>query len=793
MNISIFRELDKINLLRRSYLCIAVMVIMTFGSITIPCLSFAQDEQSEDTRTVYYLIQSQEEQPYWGHNWSTASDWSGGVAPSDTTSAIFTVGDGKWVRPTAVFPAGTGEGNSLYLGYKPDGTTYDSGILNVKVSTTINDLVLGNGTIYQGADNTTETIRGSMTVNGNAYITIHNVDHSDHRNFKIESSISGAGTLNLTTNYKTDSIIGFHLVPVDSSGFTGSVVIDNQSRVAFDTTNVFVNVASITSAGALTINADQTFNVPLNSTDGSVTLHNANLVLEAGGTLYNLGSSGSGTCSLTNNSAQELNINNSSDTTYSGVIASTGKLVKEGAGTLKITSTADTSINCAVDIDEGTILLQKSISGKNRFGGTLNINSGGTLECEAKDSLGNGTGALTYNINGGTLLLNTSDNQTLMNKTVNLIGGIIKAGDDHPDCEGIDIKSGTTINGHAAPGAFADNPTVSTISVPIKVREDELLKINVDENAQIIFTNLVYNESNNTIGIEKNGSGVLTFSHTETIAASKTFSKPITVNQGVLQLTHDAVVTHGTVTVNDNGTLEYFVEEDEIKNITVANANKIFSTGNIVKTGDGTLKILAESQGMISAESILVSSGRIDAKGYINGKVSVSADAMLSPGNSIGSLSIDDFIIGDVTHSGELILNETGSKLLMEIGGSAIDENDSLIVSGDLTLHDGSIVYLAVTDDCDLQPGDTFTAVLSGNNSAALAADGFIGKYVRSTDFIDLQYIQLNGSEYGSNNGKYAITGRRYIDPNAVPEPSTWSLLILGVAELLCLKKQRKS
>ena len=782
-----YRKFDKLYRSLRSCLRIAVLIVLTFGTIAIPCLSFAQDEQSEDTRTVYYLIQSQEEQAYWSHNWSTASDWSGGIAPSDTTSAIFTVGNGYWVRPTTEFPTGTDKGNSLYLGYKPDGKTYDSGVLNVKGSTTIYDLVLGNGTIYQGTDNTTETIQGSMTVNGNAYITIHNVDHSDHRNFRIESSISGAGTLNLTTNYKTDSNsrIGFYLTPADSSSFTGSVVIDNNSRVAFDTTNVFVNAASITSAGDLTINYNQTFNAPLNCTDGSVTLHNANLVLEASGTLYNLGSSGSGTCSLTNNSAQELIINNSSDTTYSGVIASTGKLVKEGAGTLTITSTAETSLNCAVDINEGTILLQNSISGKNRFGGTLNINIGGTLECEAKDSLGNGTAALTYNINGGTLILNTTENQTFMNKTVNLIGGVIRAGDAHPECHGIEIKSGTTINGHAAPGASADNPTVSTISVPIKVREDELLKINVDENAQVIFTNLVYNESNKTIGIEKNGKGVLTFSHTETIAASKTFSKPITVNQGVLQLTHDAVVTHGTVTVNDNGTLEYFVEEDEIKNITIANANKIFSTGNIVKTGDGTLQILTAATGMISAESMFVSSGRLDMQGYFKGLLSVDSGATFSPGNSPGAL-----IIGDQTYGGGFILNEAGAELLMEIRGTDADQNDVLIVDyGNLELHDGSIVYLAATDDCTLQDGEEFTAVLHGANSSTIKND-FISKYVRSSDFNNLEYVQLTSGAY---SGKYAITGRRYIDANAVPEPSTWALLILGVAGLLYLRTRKNS
>ena len=122
----------------------------------------------------------------------------------------------------------------------------------------------------------------------------------------------------------------------------------------------------------------------------------------------------------------------------------------------------------------------------------------------------------------------------------------------------------------------------------------------------------------------------------------------------------------------------------------------------------------------------------------------------------------------------------------MEIGGADISLNDSVIADGELSFHEGSFIYLAATDDCPLEPGEEFTVVLSGSNSESLKNSDFITRYVRSSDFTDLQYVQLT-------NGKYAITGRRYINPNVVPEPSTWALLILGVVGLLCLKKFRKN
>ena len=124
----------------------------------------------------------------------------------------------------------------------------------------------------------------------------------------------------------------------------------------------------------------------------------------------------------------------------------------------------------------------------------------------------------------------------------------------------------------------------------------------------------------------------------------------------------------------------------------------------------------------------------------------------------------------------------------MEIGGTDIEDNDILIVDGgNLTLNNG-LIYLVATDDCALEPGNEFTAVLSGDNSGSLKSN-FISKYVRTNDFVDLQYIQLTSGDY---SGKYAITGRYQIHVIAVPEPSTWALLILGVAGLFCLKRFQK-
>ena len=128
--------------------------------------------------------------------------------------------------------------------------------------------------------------------------------------------------------------------------------------------------------------------------------------------------------------------------------------------------------------------------------------------------------------------------------------------------------------------------------------------------------------------------------------------------------------------------------------------------------------------------------------------------------------------------------------LLMEIGGENPDQNDSLIAGGDLQFNDG-LIYLALTGNNTLNHDDTFTAVLSGSSSGD---DGFaedLLSLVRSYNFTDLEYVQLDESYGEEYKDKFAIRGR-YVDPNVVPEPSTWALLALGVAGLMYWRKRTR-
>ena len=212
--------------------------------------------------------------------------------------------------------------------------------------------------------------------------------------------------------------------------------------------------------------------------------------------------------------------------------------------------------------------------------------------------------------------------------------------------------------------------------------------------------------------------------------------------------------------VNNSGaetTLTINVPEGETYNYTGAVANNI----SIVKTGAGTQQFNLE-QNATFAKEILVTNGRLDMKEYYTGLLTVKSGGVFSPGNSIGTLNLT----GD--------FNLDGGTLLMEIGGPTAADSDQLIINGNLLLNDGDIV-LQFLDG--MTPNAEFAVVLDADNSGDLDVLSLIDSYY------------FSGLSYGLIDGLWTLSGK--IDPNAVPEPSTWALLVLGVIGLLFWRKRK--
>ena len=265
----------------------------------------------------------------------------------------------------------------------------------------------------------------------------------------------------------------------------------------------------------------------------------------------------------------------------------------------------------------------------------------------------------------------------------------------------------------------------------------------------------------------KNGSGSQTVGATNVTGSTE-------INAGILKLMGDSTlynlsggsdsnpvtldVTGKTLTLN-NTELTKFIGSITASSVTV-NA-----------TDDAPFQIYTAANGLVDADSFVVSSGRVDVKGCMEANVSVEADATFSPGNSVGNVNID----GDFTLNGDL---------LIEVDATGAD---TLVCEG-FTLNGGTVMLNWQDDEipffatCDLI---TSTSDLS-DVYANLGENLDFSTSPEVEQLFNDGYITLQLVAGNSNN-----IIRLSIDRNAVPEPSTWALLVLGVAALFLRKRVR--
>ena len=568
------------------------------------------------------------------------------------------------------------------------------------------------------------------------------------------NTYTGGTLVKSGTLYLTGTNEGF------SSVGTGEVVIESGAKIVGQSSNVF---------GSRTIADGRVPNVTINGGELEFNgyLHVNNMTLN-GGTITN-----------TNNDPEYAGLDFydrnatmtvTADTTISSKIINSSKLTidvaegktlslnspmrnasgatceyfKTGKGTISTTNWFGGG--ASVVIDEGAILLPNGFGDGNRVAGSMTINENGTLIANGHDSLGYSSNAGTFNIVGGTLLKMDNNNETLSNKTFNFTGGKITSTytDDNGNVvtsEGwIDIfKTNTTFNAYAAEGATADNPTVATVDVPVKLRNDESFAISAAENSKLVFTKEIYNGTSGVYSITKNGDGVVEFT------AANSYTGGTTINEGILRLSENGTLGTGAITLN-GGKLEL--------------ANEEGSANSTLLSGDGTLQINRDAESVQSG-TITALTGSVGAKGVYDGLLIVNAPAIFSPGNSIGTFKTDVFQLNG------------GATLLMEQDATGMDK----LIANTFDIADDAIVEFLFTYS---QPGLTYEIFND--------PDGLEGQYA------DVNYWNAFLSPADAALWNLTVDGFSVFVSAAskgVPEPSTWALLVLGVVVLFLRKRVR--
>ena len=271
---------------------------------------------------------------------------------------------------------------------------------------------------------------------------------------------------------------------------------------------------------------------------------------------------------------------------------------------------------------------------------------------------------------------------------------------------------------------------------------------------------------------KKTGEGTLVFTEANAYTGNPT------VSDGTLRLTDNAVTANGIITLEADetlgtkGTLEYNVASGE-KTLIFSNAASVIGNGDILKTGEGRLKINTEQLTgdlHFTADNFVIASGPVDIKGYMYCNLSVEGpDAVFSPGNSVG----------DATFGGGFILKE-GATLLIEQDETGIDT----LTASSFTIDSQSIIDI-VADS--LNPGASYDIIFQTDTEG----NPIIFTEAQATDDYWNNLLTPESAYYWNLSVSGNIV-RASVDANAVPEPSTWALLILGAAGLLYVRKRNK-
>ncbi|MFC5455289.1 autotransporter-associated beta strand repeat-containing protein [Prosthecobacter fluviatilis] len=342
---------------------------------------------------------------------------------------------------------------------------------------------------------------------------------------------------------------------------------------------------------------------------------------------------------------------------------------------------------------------------------------------------------------------------------------------------------------------FYGNVTLQHSSLPgvDNVRELILLSSSNDDTLVtgekgVVFSGVISEaQSGDTLSVNKQGSGTVTFTN------DNTYTGKTTVSEGTLALAGGGAVS-GTrwIEVNNGGTFDF--SASTAGDFTF---DGTFNGSGTVETGSGDLIIGTSGgagvlrPGMSSDPFSIGTAGDGIGALTVNGNVVLTGSAtgvdrlVLQMGGSNGADYNDAANITMQMGAGNLTayLNSQGSFYDTQTGGN----HDRLVVNGSFTLNSGGHITFS-RGSTDYQPvvGDVFNLI----DWSSVTANGFsAGGTTRGGGLLgDLALPDLSLSGLYYDTTLFASYGIVVV----VPEPGRMALLLFGLAALLCGRRRSR-
>ncbi|MBQ3349962.1 MAG: autotransporter-associated beta strand repeat-containing protein [Thermoguttaceae bacterium] len=381
----------------------------------------------------------------------------------------------------------------------------------------------------------------------------------------------------------------------------------------------------------------------------------------------------------------------------------------------------------------------------------------------------------------------------------------------------IDGSNTITLNGEKRiTVAGADD--VVTISAPISPLYDntftkagagtlELTAANTYDGGTTISDGTLKLSGAGTLGTGAvTNSGTLEFNNsTATIAPNISGAGDILVSAGTATLSGAVTQTGGATTLADGTTLSigsastlYNLSGGSEGNpasltvtgdLTLSNDYESTFIGSITAqkitvntANDIALKLYTGANNKVTADSLTVSSGELDFKGYFSGNIEVFNGSVFSPGNSVGTADIT----GNITFADATA--DSNGFALFEFGeytGEDVNHDLFIMENGGIFTADDGVILL------DFAYNDENSWATVGNEFQLVSGGGF-------EDNVDYNpwlgnMTDLFKLEGRSADGLYLVGIKAAPEPGSgVPEPSTWALLLLGAAGLMYWRKRTR-